>query len=148
MVDNEPFLLAEWHLRIDDQDRFVSVQDVRVYGALLGVGYYFSPIHLEILAQRAHQVVGMCFVGFAVSLDDSYPRCLGLLQQMERFHERELELLDAGVQVFFSAQAACVLEQCHHGAATFILHQRIGIDGGLCGLAVLLALMDDDRPES
>ena len=90
----------------------------------------------------------MGFIGFAVSFEDGDARGLGLQQEVQRFHESELELLDAGVEVLFAAEAAGVLEQRHHSALTLVTHQRIRINGRLGGLAVLLPLVNNDRSKT
>ena len=67
---------------------------------------------------------------------------------MKGFHESELQLFDAGIQVLFSAQSTGVLEQRYHCFATFVTHQRVRINGRLCSLAVLFPLMYDDRSQT
>ena len=67
---------------------------------------------------------------------------------MKGFHESKLQLLDAGIQVLFSAQSTGVLEQRHYRFVTFVTHQRVRINGCLCSLAVLFPLMNDDRSQT
>ena len=71
--------------------------------------HYASPIYLKVLAECRHKIVRVCLVGLAVSLKDGYTRGLLLREQMKCFHERELQLLDAGVEVLFAAESASVL---------------------------------------
>ena len=90
----------------------------------------------------------MRLIGFAVSFEDGDAGRLGLREQVKRFHERKLEVLDARIQVLFAAEAARVLEQCNHRLAPLVLHQRVGINSRLGCLAVLCPLMDHDGTQT
>ena len=87
----------------------------------------------------------MRFVGFVMSLKDSHTRGLGLLQQVQGFHEGELQLFNAGIEVLFAAESAGVLKQRHYGSAPLVRDKRVRIDGCLRRFAVLFPFVDDNR---
>ena len=144
LVDDKPLGVGEGCLRGEDEEGLIAIEDVGIDR----VRSYGSAVYGEVLTEGRHKVIGMRFVRFTVSFEDGYPRCLGLREQVERFHEGELELLDAGVEVLFAAEAAGVLEKRHYRPFSFVGKQGVGIDGRLRGLTVLLALMDDDGRET
>ena len=107
-----------------------------------------SAVHLVIAAECGHQVVCMCFVRFAVSLQYGHTRCFGLLQEVECLGKSELHVLNAGIQVLLSAEASCILEQRDRCTFAFVLHHGVRIDGSLCRFAVLLALVNHNRMQT
>ena len=82
---------------------------------------------------------------------EGYETCLAVSgrEALSKFEsdKPDLILLDIMLPELNGLEASGVLEQRHHRLASLVLHQCIRIDGRLCGLAVLLPLMNQDRIE-